>query len=138
MASTTRPVSNVRIAMADPSTELTPVHWTALSLAAVTGFIHLYLYTTEDWLPFLIAGAGFVGAIGLFFALRSFRRPIYVAGVLFTLAQIAGYVLFPMGPVWIGVLDKAVQVALIVALGYLFFSSGSRSPVEVTERAMRA
>lgn len=138
MASTTRTVSNVRIALADPSPELTPVHWTALSLAAVTGFIHLYLYTTEDWLPFLLAGAGFVGAIGLFFALRSFRRPIYVAGVLFTLAQIVGYVLFPMGPVWLGVLDKAVQVALIIALGYLFVAGGNRSPADATERARRA
>lgn len=138
MASTTRTVSNVRIALADPSPELTQVHWTALSLAALTGFIHLYLYTTEDWLPFLLAGAGFVGAIGLFFSLRSFRRPIYVVGVLFTLAQIVGYVLFPMGPVWLGVFDKAVQVALVLVLGYLFVASGRRSPVEVTERAARA
>lgn len=106
---------------------LTPVHWTALGLAAVTGVIHLYLYATDDWLPFLLAGAGFLGAIGLFFALKRYRRPIYLAGIVFTAAQMVGYLLLPMGPLWLGVLDKAVQVALVVALGYLFVADGGRT-----------
>lgn len=108
-----------QVTLANPDTSLGPVHWVALSLAAVTGVIHLYLYVTDSWFPFLLAGAGFVSVIGLFFLLKEYRRPIYLVGVLFTVAQILGYLLFPMGPLWLGVFDKAVQVALIVALGYL-------------------
>lgn len=127
MATTQATIEPTPVATSTASPSLTPVHWGALGLAAVTGAIHLYLYVTDDWIPFLLAGAGFFGAIGLFLALRRFRRPIYVAGVLFTLAQIAGYLAFPMGPVWLGVLDKAVQVALILALCYLFVADGRRS-----------
>ena len=129
--------SKTQVPVSSPNSSLTPVHWTALGLAAATGAIHLYLYTTEDWLPFLLAGAGFVGAIGLFFALKSYRRPIYVAGVLFTAAQIGGYLLFPMGPVWLGVLDKVVQVALVVTLGFLFVADGARSPSVERESTSR-
>ena len=115
---------------------LTPVHWTALSLVAVTAATHLYLYVTMGWLPFLLAGAGFVGALGLFFVAPSYRRPLYVAGILFTVAQIVGYVLLPMGPLWIGVLDKVVQAALVVVLGYLFVADRARPPA--VERATGA
>ncbi|WP_416838900.1 hypothetical protein [Haloferax sp. DFSO52] len=121
------------------NTELTPIHWTAIGLAAITGVIHLSLYVTDDWLPFLFAGVGFLGAIALFVVLPRHRRPLYVAGMLFTASQIVGYLLFPMGPLWLGVLDKAVQIALIVVLGYLFVvetrhTSASRLSAEVTRR----
>lgn len=106
---------------------LTAVHWFALGLAAVTGAIHLYLYVTDSWLPFLLAGVGFFGAVGLFLALPRFRRLVYVAGVPFTAAQVAAYLQFPMGPLGLAVLDKVVQVALILALGYLFVVDGRRA-----------
>lgn len=131
MATSTPTDSKTRLPVTARTASLTPVHWTALGLAAITGVLHLYLYATEDWLPFLLAGAGFIGAIGLFFLLRNYRRPIYLAGVLFTAAQIVGYVLFPMGPLWLGLLDKGVQVTLVVTLGYLFVAGDGRSaPVE--------
>ena len=114
------------------TTGLGPVHRLALGLAATTGVVHLYLFVTDSWLPFLLAGAGFLGAVGLFLALPGYRRPLYVAGVLFTLAQVAAYLLVPMGPVWLAVLDKTVQVALVLALGYLFVADGARAAAGAT------
>lgn len=137
MASNNPTVPTTRIGLADPTPSFTWVHWTALSLAAVTGAIHLYLYVTEDWLPFLLAGAGFMGAIGLFLILKRYRRPIYVAGVLFTGIQIVGYLLFPMGPLWLGMLDKGVQVGLMIALGYLFVTTGGRRTTGEVESVAR-
>lgn len=117
-AAITKTVDEVAI----PTSSLTMVHWGTLSLAAITGVIHLYLYVTESWLPFLLAGAGFFGAIGLFFLLKDYRRYLYLVGIPFTLAQIGGYLMFPMGPLWIGAVDKIVQVAFIVALAYLYLT----------------
>jgi hypothetical protein len=103
---------------------LTTLDWAAVGLALGTGLIHLYLFTIEDWLPFLLAGAGFLGAIVLLIALPKYRHWLYLAGVLFVLSQIVGYPLLPLGPLWIGVLDKAIQVVLIVVLVQLFRTPG--------------
>lgn len=118
MASTQATVSEA--SLATPTSSLTTVHWGTLSLAAITGVIHLYLYVTDSWLPFLFAGAGFFGAIGLFFLLKDYRRYLYLVGIPFTMAQIGGYLMFPLGPIELAVIDKVVQVAFIVALGYLY------------------
>lgn len=109
----------------------------ALALAAVTGALHLSLYVTDSWLPFLAAGLGFLGWMGLYVALPRYRRAVAVGGILFTVAQIAGYLLFPMGPLWLGVLDKAVQVALVAVLATVVVRGGSvgraTEPVEGVE-----
>lgn len=117
---------------ATPTTSLTPIHWSALALAAVTGTIHLYLYATEGWLPFLLAGAGFFGAIGLFFLLKDYRRYLYLVGIPYTLAQIGGYLMFPMGPVELAVLDKVAQVGFILALAYLYVDDRKRTRASPT------
>lgn len=110
---------------------LRPLDWAAIVLALATAVIHLYLYTTEDWLPFLLAGAGFLGAIAALVALPQYRHWLYPVGVLFVLSQIVGYLVLPLGPVWIGVLDKVIQVTLIVVLVQLFRTSGgSEWPAE--------
>ena len=98
----------------------TPAHWLAVVLAAITGAVHLYLYTAEGWIPFLLAGLGFYGAVALLIVLPGYRTYLYPLGALFTAAQIVGYVLLPLGPLWLGVGDKIVQVALIGVLAYLF------------------
>lgn len=105
---------------------LRTLDWVAIVLAVATAAIHLYLFTTEDWLPFLLAGAGFLGAVGVLVALPRYRRWLYPIGVLFVLSQIVGYLLLPLGPLWIGVLDKAIQVALILVLVQLFRTSDDR------------
>lgn len=109
---------------------LGPLHWAGIVLATVTAVVHLYLFAIEDWLPFLLAGVGFLVAVGLLvFNVR--RAYLYPAGIAYTVAQIVGYLLLPLGPLWLGVLDKAVQVALVAVLGYLYWA-------EVMDRGQRS
>lgn len=109
---------------------LDPLHWAGIGLAAITGALHLYLFAVEDWLPFLLAGLGFFAAIALL-AVNVRRKYLYPVGVAYTVAQIAGYLVLPLGPLWLGVLDKAVQVALVGVLGYLYWT-------EVMDRGRRS
>jgi 4-amino-4-deoxy-L-arabinose transferase-like glycosyltransferase len=106
---------------------LTPLHWVAVVLAAVTGVIHLVLGVMffPGGLPisFLLAGAGYVGAIALF--LRNYRRrQLYLAGVGYTAIQIVLYLLInqrsdpAISPV--EGIDKAAQILLIVVLVVLY------------------
>ncbi|WP_224333364.1 hypothetical protein [Haloprofundus halobius] len=57
--------SIARIALASRDEPLTRLHWTAVGLAATTGFVHLYLYWVQGFVPFLLAGLGFLGAVAL-------------------------------------------------------------------------
>lgn len=101
------------------SETMTPVHWATFGLAAVTGVIHLYLYYQQANPAFLFAGAVFLGAVvaGL---LNVYRRALYAIGVPFTAGQIAIWAMMGMPDMSIAVVDKPVQVALIVLLAYLF------------------
>ena len=106
---------------------LTGAHWAAIGLAATTGLVHLYLFWSQEFLPFLLAGLGFFGAIALLLVgIR--HRFLYLAGVLYTLAQMGGWVAAGMPDFWLGVFDKIVQLALIVVLVYLYRreTTGSR------------
>lgn len=100
--------------------EATPVHLGAALLAILSAAVHLYLFLAHGELVMLLAGAGFIGGIGLFFAGFN-RQYLYAGGALFTLIQI---------PLWVaegtphltsfGLVDKIAQVLLVVLLGYLF------------------
>ena len=74
---------------------LTPAHW--LAIATVTAIVHLVLGIgfLPHWmgLAFLVATAGFLFGIALA-VIEYRRRLVYLAGVLFTAAQIV---------VWYGV-----------------------------------
>ena len=66
---------------------LSGLQWLAVLLAAVTGAIHLYLYWTEEFLPFLFAGVVFFAAIlGLLF--HVYPMVLYALGIPFTAGQI--------------------------------------------------
>lgn len=101
---------------------MTRVHWAASGLAAVTGAVHVYLYLTQGFLPFLFAGVVFFAAI-LGMAMLPYghlvRRAIYALGVPFTMGQIGAWVAVGMPDFALGVADKAVQIALIAVLVYL-------------------
>lgn len=102
---------------------MTPVHWAAAALAVVTGAVHVYLYLTQGFLPFLFAGVVFFAAVvGLL--LNVYRRVLYALGVPFTAGQIAIWVLIGMPDGMLGIGDKVVQIALILALVYLFRTEG--------------
>lgn len=104
------------------------VHALAIGLAATTGLVHLYLFVEEGFLPFLLAGAGFFGAIGLLLVTRGvYRQLLYLAGIPYTLAQIGAYYAVEQPSSLaevstIALVDKVVQVLLIVVLAYLFYA----------------
>lgn len=98
---------------------LTATHYAAMALAGVTGVVHLYLYWAQGYLPFLLAGAGFFGAVGLLFVTAN-RSLVYLAGIPFTLVQMVGWVTAGMPEFTLGVADKVVQAALIVLLVVLY------------------
>ena len=112
---------------------LRPIHWIAVALAAITGAIHLglgLLFVTDSLgVPFLLAGAGFFGAIGLFLVGYR-RRLLYLLGVPYAAAQIALWLLInrptPGTVTPVEAIDKLAQVALIVVLAYLY-ATRSRS-----------
>ncbi|MFC7157273.1 hypothetical protein ACFQPA_17725 [Halomarina halobia] len=99
-------------------TPLGPLEWLGAFLAVVTGLIHVYLFLRTGFLPFLLAGAGFFGGVGLLFTAFP-RRLLYAMGVPYLGVQIVLWVLTGMGSFALGVFDKTVQtllVGLLVAL----------------------
>lgn len=100
---------------------MTPAHWAVAALAAITGGVHVYLYLTQGFLPFAVAAAVFFAAVvGLL--LNVYRRALYALGIPFTLAQVAMWYLQGMPDFTLGVVDKAVQLALVALLAYLFLN----------------
>lgn len=81
--------------------------------------MHLYLFWSEGWPPFLLGGLGFFGAIVLLL-FDVFRKWLYALGIPFTLVHIGGWLAQGMPNFRLGVFDKTVQVILIVLLAYLF------------------
>lgn len=119
MEQTTRTVRGTVLASRDEP--LTRLHKVAIALAATTGIVHLYLYWAQEFVPFLLAGLGFFGAVVLLVSGVN-RRLLYAVGVPFTAAQIAVWVAQGMPEFALGAFDKTVQVALIAVLTYLFVS----------------
>lgn len=96
-----------------------PAHWAVAGLAAITGGVHAYLYLTQGFVPFGFAAVVFFAAVvGLL--LNVYRRALYALGIPFTLAQVAMWYLQGMPDFALGVVDKAVQLALVALLAYLF------------------
>lgn len=100
---------------------LTRVQWSAMTLATITGGIHLYLYATQSFIPFLLAGLGFLALAGLM-ATTFDHRVLYLGGIPFTLAQIGAWIQLGMPDFMLGVADKTVQVVLIALFAYLYVS----------------
>ena len=91
---------------------LTTLDVIGIWLAVITGIIHFYLYWTTGFVPFLLAGVGFFGAVGLL--LTTFPRwVLYLAGIPYTGIQVLLWVSFGMQPFTLGVFDKTAQVLLI-------------------------
>jgi ABC-type uncharacterized transport system permease subunit len=97
------------------------LRWGAAALAAGTGGVHLYLYATQSFVPFLLAGLGFLTLAGLMGTTFD-HRLLYLGGIPFTLAQIAAWIQLGMPDFMLGVADKTIQVVLIGLLAYLYIS----------------
>lgn len=98
---------------------LTRARLGAMALATITGGVHLYLYATQSFVPFLLAGLGFLALAGLM-ATTFDHRVLYLGAIPFTLAQIGAWIALGTPDFALGVADKTVQVALIALFAYLF------------------
>ena len=116
---TTHNRSITQTVLASRGEQMTRLDWAVAALAATTGLVHLYLYWAQGFVPFLLAGLGFLGAVAALVSGVN-RRLLYAGGIPFTAAQIAVWVVQGMPEFALGVFDKTVQVALIAALAYLF------------------
>ena len=109
---------------------LTGLHWLGVALVAITGVIHLGLgiafLPAPPGIAFLLAGLSFFGAIALF--LVNYRRPLlYLVGIPYVGVQIVlWYAINRPTPAslvaehQIALVDKVVQVVLIVVLAALY------------------
>ena len=100
------------------ATTMTAAHWLAALLAVATGVVHVYLYVEQGFLPFLLAGVVFLAAV-VGMLLNVYRRALYALGIPFTAGQIVIWYLQSMPDMNVAVVDKPIQVALILVLGYL-------------------
>lgn len=101
---------------------LTPIHWTGIALAAVTGSIHIVLGlaapTTPVGIASIFAGAGFGVAIWLVLVDER-RRLVYALGIPYVASQIVLWYVINRPPSLAEIspaamVDKPVQVGLIV------------------------
>ena len=106
-------------------------HWGAVALAVITGGVHLYLFATQSFIPFLLAGLGFLMLAGLMGTTFD-HRLLYLGGIPFTLMQIAAWIQLGMPDFMLGVADKTVQVALVGLLAYLYVSERRSAATERT------
>lgn len=103
--------------------KMSGAHWLAAVLAAITGVLHLYLYVNQGFPGFLFATVVFFGAI-VALLLNVYRRLLYVLGIPFTAGQIGLWIVLGMPDMSVAMVDKPVQVVLILLLGYLFLNEG--------------
>jgi hypothetical protein len=103
-------------------------HWIGLAATLVTAAIHLLLglrmLPAPMGVAFVLAGAGFLGAIAL--VLLDYRRTtVYAVGIPYTLAQIVlwyqinflgGPKSFPGDVGTLGAIDKVAQLVLLAVL----------------------
>jgi hypothetical protein len=116
---------------------LTWVHWVGIVAALLSAAVHLRLGV--GFLPsglgvsFLLAGAGFLGAVALVIVGYR-RRTVYAVGIPFTLVQVlawfvlnfaAGSKSFPGDVGTLGAVDKLAQVILLGVLVGLLRSTGA-------------
>lgn len=98
---------------------MTPWHWLLGVLVAITGVIHVYLYVEQGFVGFLFAGVVFLAAV-VAMLFNVYRRVLYAIGVPFTAGQIVLWYVQGMPDMGIAIIDKPVQLLVLVLLGYLF------------------
>lgn len=113
---------------------LTPIHWLAIGLGALSGVIHFLLGVIVPvpvlQVSFLLAGVGFFGGIAL--VLVDYRRPVlYALGIPFTGVQIVLWYVI-VGPTLatldvLDAVDKLAQGMFIVLLVVLYGRESNHS-----------
>ena len=101
---------------------LTQLQWLAVALVVVTGVLHVYAGIVEGRIPVALAGVGYAGALVLFF-FDYRRRLLYLLGIPYTAVQFPLWIVAKSEYGMIDYVDKAVQVALILVLIYLYLNT---------------
>jgi len=112
---------------------LTQLQWLAVALVVITGVLHVYAGIVEGRIPVALAGVGYAGALVLFF-FDYRRRLLYLLGIPYTAVQFPLWIVAKSEYGVIDYVDKAVQVALILVLIYLYLNTPSE-PAENTATA---
>ncbi len=107
---------------------LSGLHWVGIVAALASAAVHLLLgvrmLPSTMGISFVLAGLGFLGAIGLVL-IDYHRRAVYAVGIPFTLVQIllwyvvnfgSGPKSFPADVGALGAVDKIAQVVLVAIL----------------------
>lgn len=117
---------------------LSKMDWLAVLLAASTGLIHLYIsleqipspvgVPTPLGLSFILAGLGFFAGI-LLLLLGWRRQMIYLLAIPYVLAQVVLYIVLNWPDIFtpVGIIDKAIQIVLVVVLVVLYRLETSRA-----------
>jgi hypothetical protein len=105
---------------------LTRIQWVAIALVAITGVLHVFAGVVEGRAPVALAGVGYASALALFF-LDYRRRLLYLIGIPYTAVQFPLWIVAKSEYGVVDYVDKAVQVALIVVLIYLYLNTPSES-----------
>ena len=105
---------------------LTKLQWLAVALVVVTGVLHVYAGIVEGRIPVTLAGVGYAGALALFF-FDYRRRLLYLIGIPYTAVQFPLWIVAKSEYGMVDYVDKAVQVALILVLIYLYLNTPSDS-----------
>lgn len=119
MATTTQRLIGRRATVGFDMDLMTPWHWALGALSTVTSAIHVYLYLEQGFVPFLFAGIVFLAAVAAML-FNVYRRALYAIGIPFTAGQVVLWYVQGMPDMSIAVIDKPVQILLIVLLAYLF------------------
>ena len=105
---------------------LTQLQWLAVAFVVVTGVLHVYAGIVEGRIPVALAGVGYAGALVLFF-FDYRRRLLYLIGIPYTAVQFPLWIVAKSEYGMVDYVDKAVQVALILVLIYLYLNTSSDS-----------
>lgn len=100
---------------------LSTLEQAVLVLLGITAVTHLYAGVVEGAPPVLLAGVGFVGGM-ILYQRGVRRRALTLAAIPYTAVQIPLWYVVKAGNfTFVGYLDKAVQVVLVVLLAVLVF-----------------
>lgn len=106
----------------DLVSEVNSAHLAAIGLVLLSAAIHFYLFLQHSEVQMLLAGLGFLGAVGLFFAGVS-RRLLYLLGLPYVAVQLVLWYSAGMPHLHsYGLLDKIAQVLLIGTFSYLLWT----------------